>query len=151
MRLAVPHRQQLNSGYCLPACVEMVLAYWGIARDQSAIAQQPGTIPGAGTPGSRIFLLISPKLDVTYQARGEVSDLLKALRQSIPPIALVSTGQLPYWNEDTPHAVVVIGMEESHVILNDPARTQPGIGVLSAEFNLAWDGMDNAYALLKKK
>jgi len=42
-------------------------------------------------------------------------------------------------------------MEERQVILNDPAKAQAGIGVLSAEFNLAWDEMDNAYALLNKK
>jgi len=28
--LQVPHRLQLSDGYCLPACVQMVLAYWGI-------------------------------------------------------------------------------------------------------------------------
>ncbi len=82
MRLKVPHHRQIDDGYCLPACVQMVLqvpegggvdelyclpacvqmvlAYWGIERDQSSLAKQLGVIEGAGTPGSRLFLLVSP-------------------------------------------------------------------------------------------
>ncbi|MBE7469862.1 MAG: hypothetical protein DPW09_20670 [Anaerolineae bacterium] len=38
--LPIPHRPQLADGYCLPACVQMVLAYWGIERDQAELAVQ---------------------------------------------------------------------------------------------------------------
>ena len=32
LELSVPHIQQIEDGYCLPACVEMVLAFYGIQR-----------------------------------------------------------------------------------------------------------------------
>ena len=117
--LSVPHYLQLDDGYCLPACVQMVLAYWGIAREQRAIAEKLGLIPGAGVPGSRLKTLSSKKLKVTYGS-GELVDLTKALEQAIPPIILVYTGELPYWEQATAHAVVLLGLDEQvvHLSLN---------------------------------
>lgn len=151
MRLKVPHRKQIDTGYCLPACVQMVLAYWGIQRDQDSLAKQLGMIEGAGTPGSRLFLLVSSSLDVQYRTRGNINDLEEALRGSVPPIALVWTGQLSYWDSNVPHAVVLIGTERGNFVVHDPAKSEEGILVSIPEFNLAWDEMDNIYALLKKR
>ncbi len=48
--LNVPHRQQESDGLCLPACVQMVLAYLGEIHSQSALARKMGTRPNIGTP-----------------------------------------------------------------------------------------------------
>lgn len=82
--LTVPHYQQLADGYCLPACVQMVLSYWGINREQPDLAKELKMVPQAGTPGSRLKLLSSPDLDVVYQS-GNLSDLKDALNVGIPP------------------------------------------------------------------
>lgn len=82
--LAVPHYRQLRDGYCLPACAQMVLAYWGIERKQQVLAQQLQTMPDVGTPASRIRLLSSNVMQVTYQA-GSLIDLRDALAQKVPP------------------------------------------------------------------
>ena len=95
--LPVPHRRQLADGYCLPACVQMVLAYWGIKRDQPDLARQLQMIAKAGTPGSRVRLLASATLKVAYRS-GSLADLRAALSQGVPPIMLVYTGELPYWD-----------------------------------------------------
>ena len=50
--LPVPHYRQLNDGCCLPAWVQMVLAYWNIERRQQALARQLHMVPDAGTPAS---------------------------------------------------------------------------------------------------
>lgn len=86
--LTVPHYQQLADGYCLPACVQMVLSYWGINREQADLAKELKMVPQAGTPGSRLKLLSSPDLDVVYQT-GNLSDLEDALSAGTPPIVLV--------------------------------------------------------------
>ena len=83
--LPVPHRLQLADGYCLPACVQMVLAYWGIEREQADLARQLGTVLLGGTPGPRIKLLSSRTLRVSYAA-GTLDDLQAALSAGIPPI-----------------------------------------------------------------
>ena len=47
-KLFVPHVRQIEDGYCLPACVEMVLVFYGIHRPQAQIAKQLDIIEGAG-------------------------------------------------------------------------------------------------------
>ncbi|MBX3056681.1 MAG: C39 family peptidase [Anaerolineae bacterium] len=143
--LPVPHFRQLNDGYCLPACTQMVLAYWGIQRDQAVLAQQLYMLPGAGTPGSRLRLLASPQLEVFY-GEGTFADLEAAVAVRVPPIVLVHTNQLPYWQQAFAHAVVVIGIEGTGVVLHDTA-----VRVSRGDFELAWDEMANLYGLLRKK
>ena len=148
--LPVPHHLQLDDGYCLPACIQMVLAYWGVERDQRDIADKLGLIPGAGIPGNRIKILSSKKLEVSYGA-GELVDLENALDQEIPPIILVYTGELPYWEQATAHAVVLLGFDEQAVHLNDPAIAQGDISVSLGDFELAWLEMANLYTLIAKR
>ena len=87
-RLPVPHRRQIADGFCLPACVEMVLAYLGVDATQEQLARQMGTVLKGGTPGMRVRVLASSDLEVTY-AHGELSDLQAALTAGSPPIVLV--------------------------------------------------------------
>jgi hypothetical protein len=128
----------------------MVLAYWGIERDQSALARQLQMIEKAGTPGSRVHLLASATLQVTYRS-GELADLKTALGQGIPPIVLVYTGELSYWDQATAHAVVLLGMGSDWAMLNDPGIYQAEVRVSLDELQLAWDEMANLYALLVYK
>lgn len=148
--LSVPHRRQLADGYCLPACVEMVLAYWGIEQKQSDLAEQLQLIPGAGVPGNRVRLLASNTLEVFY-GQGEPADLQAALAAGKPPIVLVHTAELPYWTEAAAHAVVLLGMDESGVVVNDPGVTEAATEISVGDFLLAWDEMANLYAVISKK
>ncbi len=148
--LQVPHRLQLADGYCLPACVQMVLAYWGIEVDQTRLARQLGLIRGAGVPASRLHRLSSRRLAVSYQS-GSLAGLSLAIHQGIPPIALVYTGELPYWHYAAAHAVVVVGIEQGVVTLNDPGQQRGAIEVAAGDFLLAWDEMANLYALIQPR
>ncbi|MBE2200369.1 MAG: peptidase C39 family protein [Anaerolinea sp.] len=133
----------------MPACVQMVLAYWGIHRRQDRLARDLKMIPKAGTPGSHLRLLASSMLKVVYET-GELSDLRSALDNGIPPIALVHTSEMPYWDKAFAHAVVVLAMNDKSVVLHDPAYKQAAISIALGDFQLAWDGMSNLYALLHK-
>ena len=146
--LSVPHRRQLSDGYCLPACIEMVFAARGIEQNQTHLGYKLGIIPGIGVPGSRIKQLVTSQIQVVY-GEGEIGNLQTAVSNNIPPIALVSTGELPYWHITTPHAVVVTGIDEKAVWLHDPANERPHIEVPLGDFLLAWDMMMNLYALIK--
>lgn len=92
--LPVPYRRQLDEGYCLPACAQMVLAYWNLEREQARLAQELKTIPGVGTPISNILRLASRKLEVTFGS-GTLTNLRLAVAQRLPPIVTVKTGMLP--------------------------------------------------------
>ncbi|MCL4301550.1 MAG: C39 family peptidase [Anaerolineae bacterium] len=37
--LPLSHKSQKGDGYCLPACIQMVLAYLGISRHKSQLAK----------------------------------------------------------------------------------------------------------------
>lgn len=148
--LSVPHVLQLDDGYCLPACVQMVLAYWGIKSDQHSLGRQLQIIHGAGVPAPRLLWLAGDKLDVTYRS-GTMTDLENALRQDVPPIIPLHTSQLPYWDKGFAHAVVVTGIDAETIFVHDPAKAQPAIAVSQGDFLLAWDEMDNRLALLQPK
>lgn len=148
--LSVPHHSQLADGYCLPACVQMVLAYWGVEREQADLAKQLQIMVGAGTPGNRVRLLASKTLDIFY-GQGQLADLQSALGRGIPPIILVNTSQLPYWEQATAHAVVLLGIDDASAIVNDPGKVQAAIRISLGDFELAWDEMANLYALITKR
>ena len=59
MQLSVPHRHQIGDGFCLPACVEMVLASLSAQHNQINIGHALGTKPNIGTPFSAITRLAS--------------------------------------------------------------------------------------------
>jgi hypothetical protein len=128
----------------------MVLAYLGIEWEQADLGKQLQMIPGAGTPGNRVRLLASDTLEVFY-GQGELADLQIALSQDIAPIVMVYTGQLTYWDQATAHAVILLGIEQDTVFVNDPGMSEAPLRVSLDDFELAWDEMANLYALLSKK
>jgi len=116
--LSVSHKQQKQHGDCLATCVDMVLTYLG---------------------GSIL---------VGYRQHGSLDTLYTLLRHGWPIIASVNTEPLPYWNLDTGHAVVVVGMDDRSIFLNDPDISDGPIQILIGDFDLAWLEQDERYAVL---
>ena len=153
MQLSIPHRRQIGDGFCLPACVEMVLASQNAQHNQIDIALTLGTLPDIGTPFSAIIRLSSQiyalrKAKVFLYETDEPEDLERTLHAGVPPILRVLTGQLPYWAENTPHAMVMVGLEDGIATVNDPAFDQPQ-QVSFGDLCLAWDDGGNTYALIR--
>ncbi len=80
-----------------------------------------------------------------------MDDLLSALQQRTPPIALVNTLHLEHWSLEAAHAVVVLGLDEQTVTINDPAMPAGQSVVGLDNFWLAWDDMANLYCLLRRR
>lgn len=55
---------------------------------------------------------------------GTLDDLKQHIALGKPCIVFLDTAQLPYWSEGTFHAAVVVGIDDTHVYLNDPAFDQ---------------------------
>ncbi len=117
----------------------MALASFGIQVPQEELAQLLSHIPGAGTPARNILRLSRYGVSVLYQQNGTPEDLEQEVRKDSVVIVFVRTGELPYWEEDVPHAVVVSGMEAGILYLNDPSFHEAPIPVPEADFLLAWD------------
>ncbi len=138
VRLHLPHFQQSADGYCLSACVRMVLAYWGLQRSEAEI----GRILGArnfGTPSFAVKRLTQWGAQVLY-CEWSIAQLLNSLAAQQPIIAFLRTGFLDHWQQDVAHAVVLVGCEENQRFwLHDPALSNGPVPV-------SWNGTLAAWA-----
>lgn len=107
--LPVSHRQQHQQAECLAACAAMVLDYLQVPASYEQLVKLLRIGP-AGAPFRNLRYLESIGLSVLIE-QGEIETLRSHLRRALPLLAFVDTGQLPYWDEATGHAVVVIGIE----------------------------------------
>lgn len=146
--LPVLHQLQRDKADCLAACASMVLTYLGIEAKYERLVTVLGITP-FGTPHSRIQRLknLSSDLHIRHQ-QGELRDLFDTIDQGMPPIVYVQAGELPYWTEDTFHAIVSIGYDETTFTLLDPAMTHQPYRILHDELFLAWLALDTYYTAI---
>jgi len=144
--LPVPHRIQRRQADCLAACAAMILEYLGRPTDYARLVTLLG-IRDFGAPSSNIRQLAKLGLSVSFR-QGAPGDLAAHLLHGEPCIVFLRTGELPYWQEDTGHAVVLVGMDEDVVYLNDPAFAQTPQRVSHGDFLLAWLEFDYDYAVI---
>ncbi len=146
--LPVPHIPQRSSSDCLAACAAMLLGYLGVSVGYERLLRLLGVRP-FGTPGSRLYCLAQLGLNVRYTC-GSLDQLFSHLEANLPCIALVRTGQLPYWSYATDHAVVVVGCDDHSVYLNDPAFESAPQRAPHAHFELAWMEFECRYATISR-
>ncbi|MCB0168643.1 MAG: C39 family peptidase [Anaerolineae bacterium] len=146
--LAVPHLQQRDRGHCLAACAQMILTYLGVSVTYDALLKQLDIKPSLGAPVSNLRFLEKLQLTLDYKTFGTFEDLHDQLRQKQPCLAFIKTGELPYWTENVDHAVVVVGLDDHYIYLNDPAFATAPIQVEQREFDLAWLEWDEKYVVL---
>lgn len=148
-KIVLKHREQPVPGDCLPACVVMVLDHLGVRYRYNRIRRLLRTIPNAGTPYSNVRYLAKLRISVLHE-RGTLDDLRHHLNNGSPCIIFLKTGDLPYWDEDVPHAVVLVGMDEQFVYLHDPELAIAPVSVSIGDFDLAWLAHGERYAVLSK-
>ena len=135
--LSVPHIAQQYRGDCLAACVQMVLMYMGRSVAYKRLLKLLRIDFRRGTLASNIRRLERLNLEVIYQ-QGTFEKLCEHLEQDQPCIAFVYTGELPYWSAGVDHAVVVTGLDNQNIYVNDPAFLSGPLVVDRGEFDLAW-------------
>jgi len=128
----------------------MALALFSITETQASIAARIGHIQGAGTAARNITHLKAFGVEVRWYDNGLVSDVQRAIADGSVPIVFLRTGELPYWDEDTPHAVVVVGIELDTVFVNDPAFERAPIPVLIGDLQLAWNEFECQWATVRR-
>jgi ABC-type bacteriocin/lantibiotic exporter with double-glycine peptidase domain len=124
----------------------MVAAYWEQPLYQADVAQWLDTQP-VGTPASRIQRLRRHGFDVHYQT-GSLAQLKAWIQQEIPCILFVRSGELSYWQIDTPHTVVLAGFREEQAVLFDPDREEAPHFASIDSLMLAWSYSDYTYAVM---
>ncbi|MCX7854474.1 MAG: peptidase C39 family protein [Anaerolineae bacterium] len=99
-----------------------------------------------GAPARNILRLSRYGVSVLYQQNGTMEGLEREIRKGSVVIAFVRTGDLPYWDEDVPHAVVISGIEAGVLYLHDPSFQEAPIPVTEDDFILAWDEFGGHWA-----
>jgi ABC-type bacteriocin/lantibiotic exporter with double-glycine peptidase domain len=118
----------------------MVLAYQNRQRSEQELVAILGT-QSFGTPISHVNKLLAHQYRVELRSFSE-EELKNYLLQEIPLIARVWTGMLTYWSEETFHVVVVVGFDDNHLYLNDPAFVTAPQSVTWDSFLAAWAEYD---------
>ena len=145
--LPVPHVPQREQGECLAACAAMMLSYLGHPVNYDKLIKLLRVRANIGAPASNIRQLETLNVTVIYK-QGAWGELQDHLEHNHPCTVLVQTGELPYWDESSDHAVVLTGLDDEFVYLNDPAFLEAPIRVSRGEFDLAWLEKDEVYAVL---
>jgi ABC-type bacteriocin/lantibiotic exporter with double-glycine peptidase domain len=158
MRLSgITNWRQPRDGDCLPACAAMVLTHLGHRFDYKRLRQQQGTLP-TGTPFSHLKRLEAWRF-LVERGRGNVDRLLEHLAVGQPVIVAVATELLSYWmtrpdvdeaNRATEHVVVVVGMENQIVSVNDPDFDIAPQVVELDWFLAAWQHQQFRYAVIRR-
>lgn len=147
MPLALSHIPQRQQADCLVACTAMVLRYLHIPFDYNQLLQRFGTT-SAGTPFSRIDWLKEWRLTVV-RGEGNLEILAEYLDLGLPVIVAVQTWPFAHWQtQDTEHTVVVVGIEQGNVAINDPAVDQAPQVVNQPAFLAAWGDRDYEFAVI---
>lgn len=146
--LAVSHRRQLLQADCLAACSAMLLDYLHLPTEYARLVPLLG-IRSYGAAFSNLRRLEELGVKVIIE-KGSIAKLHQALNQGSPVIVAVNTGPLTYWTDDTAHALVVVGLEQDTVLVNDPEFEQSPQAVPLDEFLLAWLEQDYRQALIRR-
>jgi ABC-type bacteriocin/lantibiotic exporter with double-glycine peptidase domain len=146
--LPVSHWKQRQQADCLVACAAMILDYLQIPVNYEQLMRWLRTMP-IGTFFRNLRHLESTlRLSVTV-GYGNIQTLRSHLETGLPIIVSVNTQLFTYWNnQETIHAVVVIGIEEDKIYVNDPAFEDAPKEISLTEFGAAWFEEKELYAVI---
>ncbi|MCB0080235.1 MAG: C39 family peptidase [Caldilineaceae bacterium] len=145
--LNVSHWRQRQPADCLAACGAMILHYLQVPFRYESLVELL-EVKYYGAPFSHIHKLATMGLFVTSKEWGGIPQLEQYLETGLPIIANVNTKELPYWDREANHVIVIIGIEGDTIFLNDPAFDEAPQRVPLAEFLLAWDEQYQQYGVI---
>ena len=113
--LRVPLFEQSAHGYCGPACLKMVLGYFGVKKSERELVRLTGATQKSGI-GARGLLKAARQLGFRGFAKDSATfgDLRNCvMRRRIPVI-------VDWFSEDDGHYSVVVGIDRERIVLADP-------------------------------
>lgn len=149
--LSISHRRQSQQADCLAACAQMILQYLQISISYNRLLDILET-EQSGSYFSKLKNLESELGLIVELAQGneDLDTLYDHLDQALPIIAYVNTGQLrSYWAVTTFHAVIITGLDDEFVYLNDPYFADAPKEVPREEFILAWLEQDFWHVVIR--
>jgi len=137
----VSHYKQELLYSCLPACVRMVLAFYGNQRSESELRTLLKTRPGGASP-AQVMLRLPDLGFEAYVMDGSQAILQNMLSMERPCIVHVLTTPLPHWDQEAIHALVVTEITQEHIWVHDPIIEQGPVAIDLGMFLNAWAATD---------
>ena len=119
-----PFQETLREGYCGPASLKIVLAYFGVEKSEEEIADVCGKNPELGTDDAGLKKTAEhygSKVEIKNSA--EFTDIEEWLKRKVPVIVdWFTRGRADYPDSEVAdgHYSVVAGLDDEHVYLQDP-------------------------------
>ncbi|OGD79546.1 hypothetical protein A2368_02290 [Candidatus Collierbacteria bacterium RIFOXYB1_FULL_49_13] len=117
-------QETLHGGYCGPATLKMVLAYYGIEKSEDKLAQACGKDTELGVDDQAIKRIAeSFGLRVEIKNNSSFDDIQSWLEKKVPVIVNWFTrGRTDYAEDEVAdgHYSVVVGLDDQHIYLQDP-------------------------------
>lgn len=143
--LAVPHYRQRTNYTCGPACLRMVLDYWGKSLSEDTLTRRTGATPEDGlSPAGIVKFLRRNRYSHKQQQRMTLSLLNKYLQRGWPVIvAYQAWPHKPSQTDlgkswDHGHYSVVVGLSDGRVCLVDPSSKRARRFLDADKFIASW-------------
>jgi ABC-type bacteriocin/lantibiotic exporter with double-glycine peptidase domain len=144
----VQHWRQQHEDDCLIACAQMVLSYLGIERDEEWLWRR--LTVGSVTPFPQLSNLADTLgLVIEVHTGGRLEQFGPSIASGLPVIVTVDADDPQYWPYVRHHAVVVVGFDDQHVFVHDPAQPAGPLAVDIGTFLLAWSRRDFQYSVIR--
>lgn len=112
----VPHFLQSDDSLCGPACLRMVLAFWGIKKSEKELAVACNHTYEKGCQGEDMVRAAKQfGFDATIKNGADIKELKSLIDLGIPVIVDWFCGDIPEG-----HSSVVVGVDEYYVYILDP-------------------------------
>jgi len=121
MALPVQPYRETKAGYCGPAALKMVLAYYGVSQPEEKLAQELGTKPTPGTPPEAL-VKVAQQYGFEAQAKehSTFGDIAQYLKQKVPVIVDWFSSGVTEEETSDGHYSVVIDLDDKYIYLQDP-------------------------------
>ncbi len=117
-------QETLHEGMCGPACMKMILDYYGIEKQETEIAKLCGTEKFLGTNAETLICIAENfGLKTTLKNNSLFADIQGWLDQKVPVIVnWFSRGRSDYPDSAVAdgHYSIAVGLDEKHIYLQDP-------------------------------
>jgi len=108
-----PFRQK--TGHCGPACLKMVLGYYGIKKTEKELAKLSGWTPEKGVSAESLAKVAKKfGLKTVIKDFAGISDLKKYILQKKTPVIV------DWFSEDDGHYSVAVDIDKENIYLEDP-------------------------------